>query len=83
MLGMPDAGFVTMSEMHANARYIAPALPMNGMPNTTGPSTIVASVIPSMALLYRSPNVSSNRETAGRRFCAASVKRAMRAGVEC
>ena len=71
------------AERNANARYIAPALPMNGMPNTTGPSTIVASVIPSMALLYRSPNVSSNRETAGRRFCAASVKRAMRAGVEC
>ena len=27
MLGMPDAGFMTMSEMHLNARYIANAVP--------------------------------------------------------
>jgi 2-methylisocitrate lyase-like PEP mutase family enzyme len=27
LLGMPDAGFATMSEMHANARYIANAVP--------------------------------------------------------
>ena len=55
---------------------------MSGMPNTSGPHTHVNAVIARMALLYRSPNVSSNRETAGRRFCAAAVRRAMRAGVE-
>ena len=27
LLGMPDAGFATMSEMHLNARYIANAVP--------------------------------------------------------
>mmetsp|Transcript_4564 Transcript_4564/g.19456 ORF Transcript_4564/g.19456 Transcript_4564/m.19456 type:complete len:518 (+) Transcript_4564:1872-3425(+) len=70
------------AERNAKARYIAPDRPRNGMPKTAGPRIIVAAVTPKIALLYLSPKVSSRRLTAGRRFCAASVKRAMRAGVE-
>ena len=70
------------AERNANARYIAPARPRSGRPQISGPKIIVAAVTPRIALLYLSPNVSRSRDTAGLRACAASVSRAMRAGVE-
>ena len=70
------------AERNAKARYIAPPRPISGQPRRGGPTTIVSAVTARIALLYRSPKVSRRRLTVGRRFCAASVRRAMRAGVE-
>ena len=70
------------AERNANARYIAPPRPVRGQPSARGPTTITSAVNAKIARLYLSPNASRSRETAGRRFCAASVRRAMRAGVE-
>ena len=69
------------ADRNANALYIAPPRPRNGQPKTKGPTTIVNAVTARIALEYVSPTRSSIIVTAGRRFCAASVRRAMRAGV--
>ena len=69
------------ADRNANALYIAPPSPRNGQPKTKGPTTIVNAVTARIALEYVSPTRSSIIVTAGRRFCAASVRRAMRAGV--